>query len=123
MFAPAKGLSNVIAFVDANRRQLDGFTDEVMPLGDVAAKFRLFGWHSLDVADGNDVDQICDAIEKAQQDERPSMIVLHTVKAKGCTYAQALENNHNCPVTHEQAQATLEELYEQKAALAGEVRK
>lgn len=117
MFAPAKELSNVIAFIDYNNRQLDGEIAEVMPMGDLAEKFAAFGWHSVSVADGNDVDQICDAIEAAKADPRPSMIVLHTKKAKGCAFAEALENNHNCPVSHEQAQATMEDLLAVKAAL------
>lgn len=120
MFAPAKRLSNVIAFVDYNNRQLDGFIDEVMPMGDLAKKFAEFGWNAIDVPDGNDVNQICNAIEEAQAASLPSMIILHTLKGKGCAYAEKLENNHNCPVSHEQAGATLTDLYALKASIKKE---
>ena len=62
MFAPAKKLTNVITFVDANKLQLDGTTDEVCALGDLQKKFTDFGWQAIDVADGNDVEQILAAI-------------------------------------------------------------
>ena len=55
LFAPAKGLENVIVFVDANGYQLDGTTEEVLSLGDISQKFADFGWAAFDVADGNDV--------------------------------------------------------------------
>ena len=110
MFAPAKKLGNVIAFIDYNNRQIDGNLQTVIGLEDYAGKFAAFGWHAIDVEDGNDVDQICDAIEAAQKDPRPSMIVLHTLKAKGWPYAENLENNHNINVTPEQAQACIADL-------------
>ena len=124
MFAPAKKLSNVITFIDFNNRQIDGFIDEVIPLGNISKKFAEFGWNALDVADGNDIDQICDALEKVLATEGPSVIVLHTLKGKGCAFAEKLENNHNCPVSHEQAQETLKDLYALKAGMKeGRVKK
>lgn len=74
LFAAAKGLSRVMVFVDANGYQLDGATDEVLPLGDVRRKFEEFGWEALDVKDGNDVEAICGAVEMAKQDTALSLI-------------------------------------------------
>ena len=117
MFAPAKKLTNVITFVDANKLQLDGTTDEVCALGDLQKKFTDFGWQAIDVADGNDVEQILAAIDEAKADrERPSMIILNTVKGKGWKYAET-HFNHNMPVTPEQAKEAIAELEAEKAAL------
>lgn len=81
MFAPAKQLDRVIVFVDANGYQLDGTTDDVMPLGDVRKKFEAFGWEAVDVEDGNDVEQICEAVESVKLNKNaPKLVVLHTVK-------------------------------------------
>ena len=117
MFAPAKKLTNVITFVDANKLQLDGTTDEVCALGDLQKKFTDFGWQAIDVVDGNDVEQILAAIDEAKADrERPSMIILNTVKGKGWKYAET-HFNHNMPVTPEQAKEAIAEFEAAKAAL------
>lgn len=85
-------LDHLICFVDDNRYQLDGFVDDVMSHGPgLAAKFKAFGWNTIEVEDGNDIKQIIDAIDEAKTNTgSPSAIVLHTVKGKG-TFA---ENTH-----------------------------
>lgn len=120
MFAPAKNLDHVIVFVDQNGYQLDGTTDAVMPLGDVRKKFEDFGWKAVDVADGNDVEAICAAVEEVKKDtQRPKAIVLHTVKGLGCAAAfdPKLPTNHNMPVTPEIAEETIAALEKEKEAL------
>lgn len=117
MFAPAKQLTNVIAFLDYNRLQIDGTVEEVSGVTDFGGKFREFGWQVLDVADGNEVSQIMEAIDAAQADrEHPSMIILNTKKGKGCSFAEDVFN-HNIPVTKEQAKQAIAELKAYKAAL------
>lgn len=121
MFAPAKKLTRVIAFVDANGYQLDGTTDEVLALGDVRKKFEDFGWAAFDVADGNDVAQICDTVERAKLiEDKPKLIVLHTVKGLGCAAAldPTIPTNHNMGVSSEIADATIAELERVKEELA-----
>lgn len=121
MFAPAKKLTRVIAFVDANGYQLDGTTDEVLSLGDVRKKFEDFGWAAFDVADGNDVAQICDTVERAKLiEDKPKLIVLHTVKGLGCAAAldPTIPTNHNMGVSPEIADATIAELERIKEELA-----
>lgn len=121
MFAPAKKLTRVIAFVDANGYQLDGTTDEVLALGDVRKKFEDFGWAAFDVADGNDVAQICDTVERAKLiEDKPKLIVLHTVKGLGCAAAldPTIPTNHNMGVSPEIADATIAELERVKEELA-----
>ena len=117
MFAPAKRLTNVIAFLDYNRLQIDGTVEEVSGVTDFGGKFREFGWQVLDVADGNEASQIVGAIDAAQADrEHPSMIILNTKKGKGCSFAEDVFN-HNIPVTKEQAKQAIAELEAYKAAL------
>ncbi|MCI8586937.1 MAG: transketolase [Lachnospiraceae bacterium] len=117
MFAPAKRLTNVIAFLDYNRLQIDGTVEEVSGVTDFGGKFREFGWQVLDVANGNEVSQIMEAIDAAQADrEHPSMIILNTKKGKGCSFAEDVFN-HNIPVTKEQAKQAIAELKAYKAAL------
>jgi transketolase len=102
LFAGHRKLDNLIAFVDYNKKQLDGYTKDICDLGDVAAKFAQFGWFAQDV-DGHDIEQIYAAIEKATaQHEQPSMIVLHTVKGKGCPFVEKTMLNHHMMFTKEQ---------------------
>jgi len=111
LFAPAYKLTNVIVFVDFNNRQLDGTIDEVLALGDLSEKFEAFGWQTIDVADGHDIEQICSAADTAKSDKtRPSLIVLHTVKGRGCCFAENEAANHNMPVTKEMAEIAVREL-------------
>ena len=95
LFAAHHNVSNLIAFVDYNKQQLDGYTSEIMNLGDLAAKFASFGWHACDV-DGHDISAIYNAIVEAKtQHQCPSVIVLDTVKGKSCSFAEAVLDNHN----------------------------
>jgi transketolase len=115
LFAPHFKLDNVIAFVDRNGQQLDGYTDDIMALGDIAAKFREFGWDTQSV-DGHDVGAIYEAIQKAKTVAgKPHMIVLDTIKGRGCSFAEGIESNHHINIAPDagaeaikQAQAALE---------------
>ena len=89
-FAAHYKLDHLICFVDSNKRQLDGKVDDIMSHGMViGAKYDAFGWNVIDVADGNDVEQIYDAVQAAYATTgKPTCIVLNTVKGKGCTFAE-----------------------------------
>ena len=89
-FAAHYKLDHLICFVDSNKRQLDGKVDDIMSHGKgIGAKFDAFGWNVIDVADGNDVEQIYDAVQSAYATTgKPTCIVLNTVKGKGCTFAE-----------------------------------
>ena len=94
LFAATKKLSNLTAFVDYNKKQLDGWTKDICDLGDLRAKFETFGWNALEV-DGHDVTAIAEAIEQAKQcTDRPTMIVLNTVKGQDCCFAEEMFYNH-----------------------------
>jgi len=95
MFAAAKGISNITAFTDFNKQQLDGYVKDVLDLGDLPAKWKAFGWFTQEV-DGHDIEALDKAIEAAQsQTEKPAMIIMHTIKGKGCNFAEGVEKNHS----------------------------
>ena len=118
IFANAKKLNRVIAFVDYNKCQIDDYVQDLCALGDIGKKFESFGWNAIDVADGNDVEQIYNAIEKAKsQNEKPSVLILNTVKGKGYSKIENLLGNHNMPVTEDMVKEALEELDQAAASL------
>lgn len=103
MFAHSKKLDHFIAFVDDNKQQLDGFTKDISDTGDIAAKFRAFGWNAQRV-NGHDVQAIIKAIEIAKENnDVPSVIVLDTIKAKGYKKWEGVHGNHNFNITMEDA--------------------
>ena len=107
MFAASQKLSNFIAFTDYNKQQLDGYTKDIIDLGELDAKWREFGWFTQRV-DGHDIAALDDAIEKAQaQNERPSMIVMDTIKGKGCFFAEGIEKNHSMAFNMEKAKEAI----------------
>ena len=94
-------------FVDYNKQQLDGYVDNINPLGDLRAKWENFGWYAQEV-DGHDVAQIYAAILRAQAVEgKSSAIILHTIKGKGCTFAEGVELNHHMRFTKEQIEEAI----------------
>ena len=108
LFANHFKVDNLIAFVDYNRQQLDGYTDDIMSLGDVAAKFAAFGWHAQDI-DGHDMQAIYEAIQNAKAAKgKPSVIVLNTCKGRGCTFAEGIVDNHHMAFTKEQSAQAVE---------------
>lgn len=107
LFANHFELSNLIAFVDHNKQQLDGYTSEVMDLGDIKRKFESFGWHAQGV-DGHDTTAIFNAIISAKEEKcKPSVIVLDTIKGKGCTFAEGIKANHHMTFTEEQSEEAI----------------
>ena len=116
LFAPQHKLNHLIAFVDLNRLQLDGFTDDICAMGDMEAKFTDFGWYTQGV-NGHDLQAIHMAIENAKrQPEKPSMIILHTIKGNGWSEIAGKTNSHAPTVSKEQlaqALAEMEEAYAQ----------
>jgi len=102
LFAGNAGLDNLIVFIDYNKQQLDGYIDNINPLGDLRKKWEEFGWHAQDV-DGHNVMQIHEAIQRAKETKgKSSVIVLHTIKGKGCTFAEGIELNHHMKFNEEQ---------------------
>ena len=108
MFTAHYKLDHLIAFVDLNKQQLDGKTDDVMYMGDMVDKFKAFGWNTVKV-DGHNVDAIKDAIDAAKaQSGKPSMIILDTVKGHGCLLAESMFPCHHIAFTAEQIAPSVE---------------
>ena len=102
MFAAHKKLGNLIMFIDDNKQQLDGFTKDVLDIGDIAEKMRAFGWHVQEV-DGHNIEEILDAVNVAKGIAgKPSAIVLDTVKGHSVAFAEGVEGNHHMNFTPEQ---------------------
>jgi len=95
MSAAHFGLDHLIIFCDRNKKQLDGYTRDIMELGRLKEKFEAFGCHVQEV-DGHAVSDIDAAIACAKQVKNaPAVIILDTVKGKGCTFSETVENNHH----------------------------
>ncbi len=90
MFARQYGLNNLIAFVDRNRLQITGNTEDAVGLDPLPEKWRAFGWNVMTI-DGHDILQILEAIDKASAYKKnPTVIILNTIKGKGVSF---MENN------------------------------
>ncbi len=110
MLAPKYQLGNLIAFTDRNRCQIDGHTDEVLPLEPLADKWRAFSWNVL-VIDGHNTDEIEQAISTAKQcAEKPTMIIANTIKGKGVSFMEDQYIWHSGSISEEQYQRGLADL-------------
>lgn len=119
LFAAQQKLSNLIAFVDFNKKQLDGYTDDICSLGDYGQKFSDFGWYVIE-CDGHDVRALQNAVRLAKGNgEKPSMIVMHTEKGKGCTFAEGVFYNHHVPVPKADCDAAIRRLEDEIQVLEG----
>lgn len=99
-------LDNLCAVVDRNRLQISGNTEDVMAHDDLHERFKSFGWHVIDVADGNDIDQLHEAFEEAKTVKgKPTMLIANTVKGKGSSIMENKANwHHKVPTDEEYAQ-------------------
>ena len=105
-------LDHVIAFLDLNGLQIDGSNDEVMSLGDIAAKWRAFGWEVIELPDGNDCNEISVAITRAKATVgKPTMIICHTVKGKGVSFMENAVEWHGQAPKGELAERALADVH------------
>ena len=89
MYASAKKVDNLIATIDLNGKQIDGSTDEVLPMGSIQAKFEAFGWNVLNIKKGNDIDAILTGLADAKLQTgkgKPVCILLHTEMGNGVDF-------------------------------------
>ena len=124
LFAAHNKLSNLIAFVDNNKQQLDGFTKDVLDTGDLGEKFKAFGWRVFKV-NGHNTGEILEAVRSAKlEPQLPSAIILDTIKGYGCNFAEGVENNHHMAFTKEKMDeaiaAVTERLETARAAVRGQ---
>jgi transketolase len=98
-------LNNLIVILDRNGVQLDGKTQDVMPLHDIPAMVKSFGWNVIEI-DGHDIRQIIIALEQAKSSkDLPTFIVAHTVKGKGVSYMEGNYKYHGSPPASEKEYA------------------
>ncbi len=118
-FAAAKELGNLVVLLDWNKRQLDGWTDDVLPMGDYEAKFNAFGFDTVKV-DGGDVEAISAALERTRAGgDRPWAVILDTVKGAGIRDVAETPMNHSLPVGDEQYEKWIARLKAELSALEG----
>jgi len=111
-------LDNLCAVVDRNRLQISGNTEDVMSHDDLHERFFSFGWHVIDVADGNDIDQLKAAFEEANTVKgKPSMLIANTVKGKGSSVMENKANWHHKVPNEEELAQIRKDLKERKEAL------
>lgn len=114
MFAAAKKLDNLIAFTDYNKLQIDDCVAKVNDIAPLDEKWAAFGWNVIEVEDGNDVDQVSEAVKHAKLglgSGKPTMVILNTKKGCGVKWIEDLgPANHNTNISEEQAQAAIAEI-------------
>jgi len=120
MLASKYRLGNLTAIIDRNNIQIDGYTEEVMPLEPLAEKFRSFGWNVINV-DGHNIKKIIDACEESKAVfERPTVIIAHTVPGKAISFMEFLSEWHGKPPAKEQADAAMAELERERSLIMEE---
>ncbi|TSA43897.1 transketolase [bacterium] len=110
MFAGKNKLHNLTAVMDRNNIQIDGMTEDVMPLEPLADKYRAFNWHVLEV-NGNDIPVFIAAVEEAKAIyEKPTLIIAHTIPGKGVPEIEFDYHWHGKPPTYEEGKRFLKEI-------------
>ena len=118
MFAGKNKLHNLIGIIDRNNIQIDGNTEDIMPLEDLRAKWEAFGWHVQEI-DGHNIESIIDACSMARAIvEKPSVIIAHTIPGKGVDFMEYDYHWHGAPPNSDQAKEALKKL----RTLGGKIR-
>ncbi|WP_319468592.1 transketolase [uncultured Trichococcus sp.] len=113
-------LDNLTAIIDRNGLQITGRSEDVMGMESLRGKFEAFGWHVIDVKDGNSMAELIEAFEAPTMTGKPKLIIAHTTKGKGISFAEnQLQWHHKVPSNSEFAKA-MEELDVRMEVLANE---
>lgn len=110
IYAAGKKVDNLIATIDRNGQQIDGATEEVMPLGDVAEKFRVFGWDVLEIKNGNDLNQVITGLKEAKKRTgkgKPVAIIMKTEMGNGVDFMMHTHAWHGKAPSDEQLKIAL----------------
>lgn len=120
MLAGRERLRNLIAFTDRNNIQIDGNTEEIMPLEPFKKKWEAFNWHVQEI-DGHNIEQIIDAVNMAKAiEEKPKMIILHTIPGKGVDFMEYDYHWHGKPPKPDEAKLALKQLRSLDGQISGE---
>ena len=115
LYAGAKKVDNLISTIDANGQQIDGSTDEVMPMGDIGSKFAAFGWDVMHIRQGNDLDAVRQGLREAIANTgqgKPICIVMHTSMGHGVDFMAGTHKWHGIAPSDEQLISALAQLPE-----------
>lgn len=114
MYASAKKVDNLIATIDLNGKQIDGTTDEVLPMGSIKAKFEAFDWEVIEIEKGNDLDAIINGMTQAKAKTgkgKPVCVLLHTEMGNGVDYMMYSHAWHGKAPNDAQLEAALAQNY------------
>lgn len=115
MYAAGNKVDNIICTIDVNGQQIDGSTDKVLPLGDLEAKFKAFGWDVLKIADGNNVGEVVDGLKNAKSHTgkgKPVVILMKTEMGAGVDFMMGSHKWHGVAPNDEQLAQALNQLPE-----------
>ena len=120
MFAGKYKLNNLINIVDRNNIQIDGHTEDVMPLEPLKKKYEAFNWHVLEI-NGNNIQEFINAVNQAKAIyEKPTVIIAHTIPGKGVDFMEYNYEWHGKPPSPEEARKALHELRTLKGKIKSE---
>ena len=115
--AGAQKIENLIAFTDLNGQQLDGYTEDIIPMHHLKERYETFGWDSYEI-DGHSFEEIDAAVKKAKSVKgKPHMIIMHTNKSQGYIPGEGVKANHSMTVSAEQAEEAIKALKERECAV------
>ena len=110
MFAAAKGVDNIIATVDLNGKQIDGSTNDVLPMGSLKDKFQAFGWEVIELKEGNSIPHILKALQLAKSklgSGKPVVILMETEMGNGVDFMMHTHAWHGKAPNDEQLESAL----------------
>lgn len=110
MYAAGNKVDNIISTVDLNGQQIDGATDEVLPMGNIKAKFEAFGWDVLEIKEGNNITKIVEGLRNAKSRTgkgKPVCILLHTIMGHGVDFMMHTHKWHGVAPNDEQLKDAL----------------
>ena len=120
LFAAKNRLSNLTVFIDRNNIQIDGHTEDIMPLEPLEDKYKAFNWHTLHI-NGHNMEEIIDAVNHARAVyEKPTVIIAHTIPGKGVDFMENMPEWHGKPPDTAQAKEALHELRTLGGKIVGE---
>ena len=112
MYASANNVDNLIATVDLNGKQIDGATDDVLPMGNIAQKFKAFGWEVIILEEGNDLKSVIEILKLARSKTgkgQPVVIIMHTEMGNGVDYMMHTHAWHGKAPNDEQLEIALDQ--------------
>ena len=108
----------MIAILDRNKLQIDGPTEEIMHVEPLAMRWKAFGWDVIEI-DGHDIEEILDTFHEIKLNEKPTIIIAHTIKGKGASFMEVTLSFHGKPPSHEQYIRAMSELEQEERELNG----